>query len=147
MEAAMTVASILGRKGREVVTTSPDRSLQDIATTLVERNIGAVIVTDAHGKVLGMLSERDIVRAMARDGASALDDPVSRHMTERVVTTTEDATIPDTMERMTAGRFRHLPVIANERLVGLISIGDVVKWRLAEIEGEHQALKEYIATA
>ncbi len=143
----MTVASILGRKGRDVVTTSPDRSLQDIATTLVERNIGAVIVTDREGRVLGMLSERDIVRAMARDGASALDDPVSRHMTERVVTTTEDATVPDTMERMTAGRFRHLPVIANERLVGLISIGDVVKWRLAEIEGEHQALKEYIATA
>jgi CBS domain-containing protein len=143
----MTVASILGRKGRDVVTTSPDRSLQDIATTLVERNIGAVIVTDREGRVLGMLSERDIVRAMAREGASALDDPVSRHMTERVVTTTEDATVPDTMERMTAGRFRHLPVIANERLVGLISIGDVVKWRLAEIEGEHQALKEYIATA
>jgi CBS domain-containing protein len=143
----MTVASILGRKGRDVVTTSPDRSLQDIATTLVERNIGAVIVTDPQGKVLGMLSERDIVRAMARNGASALDDPVSRHMTERVVTTTEDATVPDTMERMTAGRFRHLPVIASERLVGLISIGDVVKWRLAEIEGEHQALKEYIATA
>jgi CBS domain-containing protein len=143
----MTVASILGRKGRDVVTTSPDRSLQDIATTLVERNIGAVIVTDREGRVLGMLSERDIVRAMARDGASALDDPVSRHMTERVVTTTEDATVPDTMERMTAGRFRHVPVIANERLVGLISIGDVVKWRLAEIEGEHQALKEYIATA
>ena len=143
----MTVASILGRKGRDVVTTSPDRSLQDIATTLVERNIGAVIVTGPEGKVLGMLSERDIVRAMARQGASALDDAVSRHMTERVVTTTEDATVPDTMERMTAGRFRHLPVIANDRLVGLISIGDVVKWRLAEIEGEHQALKEYIGTA
>jgi CBS domain-containing protein len=84
---------------------------------------------------------------LARQGASALDDPVSRHMTERVVTTTEDATIPHTMERMTAGRFRHLPVIANDRLVGLISIGDIVKWRLAEIESEHQALKEYIATA
>jgi len=72
---------------------------------------------------------------------------VSRHMTERVVTTTEDATIPGTMELMTSGRFRHLPIVANDRLVGLISIGDIVKWRLAEIESEHQALREYIATA
>jgi CBS domain-containing protein len=143
----MAVASILAQKGREVVTASPDRSLQDVATILAERKIGAIVITDSQGKVLGMLSERDIVRAMARQGASALDDPVSRHMTERVVTTTEDATIPETMERMTAGRFRHLPVIANDRLVGMISIGDIVKWRLAEIESEHQALKEYIATA
>ncbi|GAC1331014.1 MAG: CBS domain-containing protein [Beijerinckiaceae bacterium] len=143
----MTVASILAQKGRDVVTTLPERTMQDIATVLAERKIGAVIVTESDGKVLGILSERDIVRAMARQGASALDDPVSRHMTSRVVTTTEDATIPDTMERMTAGRFRHLPVVANDRLVGVVSIGDIVKWRLAEIVSEHQALKEYIATA
>jgi CBS domain-containing protein len=143
----MTVASILAQKGRDVVTTRPDRTMQDIATVLAERRIGAVIVTESDGKVLGILSERDIVRAMARQGASALDDPVSRHMTSRVVTTTEDATIPDTMEQMTAGRFRHLPVVADDRLVGVVSIGDIVKWRLAEIVSEHQALKEYIATA
>jgi CBS domain-containing protein len=143
----MAVTSILAQKGREVVTAPPDRSLQDVATILAERKIGAIVITNNNGKVLGMLSERDIVRAMAREGASALDDPVSRHMTERVITTTEDATIPDTMELMTSGRFRHLPVIANDRLVGMISIGDIVKWRLAEIESEHQALREYIATA
>jgi CBS domain-containing protein len=143
----MTVASILAQKGREVVTAAPDRSMQDVATILAERKIGAIVITDSQGKVLGMLSERDIVRAMARQGASALDDPVSRHMTERVITTAETATIPETMERMTAGRFRHLPVVASEKLVGMISIGDIVKWRLAEIESEHQALKEYIATA
>jgi CBS domain-containing protein len=94
----MAVASILAQKGREVVTASPDRTLQDVATILAERKIGAIVITDGQGKVLGMLSERDIVRAMARQGAGALDDPVSRHMTERVVTTTEDATIPGTME-------------------------------------------------
>ena len=88
----MAVASILAQKGREVVTASPDRTLQDVATILAERKIGAIVITDGQGKVLGMLSERDIVRAMARQGAGALDDPVSRHMTERVVTTTEDAT-------------------------------------------------------
>ncbi len=143
----MAVASILAQKGRDVVTASPDKTLQDVATILAERKIGAIVITDGDGKVLGMLSERDIVRAMARQGAGALDDPVSRHMTERVITTSEDATIPDTMELMTAGRFRHLPVISNGRLCGLISIGDIVKWRLAEIESEHQALREYIATA
>jgi CBS domain-containing protein len=143
----MAVASILAQKGRDVLTASPDKTLQDVATVLAERKIGAIVVTDSDGKVLGMLSERDIVRAMARQGAGALDDPVSRHMTEKVVTTTEDATIPDTMELMTSGRFRHLPVISNGRLCGLISIGDIVKWRLAEIESEHQALREYIATA
>ncbi len=143
----MAVASILAQKGRDVVTASPDKTLQDVATILAERKIGAIVITDGDGKVLGMLSERDIVRAMARQGAGALDDPVSRHMTERVITTSEDATIPDTMELMTAGRFRHLPVISNGRLCGLISIGDIVKWRLAEIETEHQALREYIATA
>ena len=82
----MAVASILAQKGREVVTAPPDRSLQDVATILAERKIGAIVITNNNGKVLGMLSERDIVRAMAREGASALDDPVSRHMTERVIT-------------------------------------------------------------
>ena len=115
----MAVASILAQKGREVVTAPPDRSLQDVATILAERKIGAIVITDNSGRVLGMLSERDIVRAMAREGASALDDPVSRHMTERVVTTTEDATIPDTMERMTPAVSVIFPVIANERLVGI----------------------------
>src|SRR5947199_733636 len=104
----MAVASILAQKGREVVTAPPDRSLQDVATILAERKIGAIVITDNSGKVLGMLSERDIVRAMAREGASALDVPVSRHMTERVITETEDATIPDKMMRMAAGRCSRL---------------------------------------
>lgn len=96
--------------------------------------------------MLGILSERDIVRAVAA-GPAALDDAVSKHMTERVITCAPDMLIYDVMDMMTAGRFRHLPVIAHDRLAGLISIGDVVKFRVAEIEAETRAMRDYIATA
>ncbi len=143
----MTVARILAVKGREVFTTQPHRTLQETAELLGLKNIGAVVVTGADGAVLGIISERDIVRALAQSGAVALNDPVSRHMTCEVFTTTSNACIHDIMERMTHSRFRHVPVVEEHRLTGLISIGDVVKHRIAEIETEHRALRDYIATA
>lgn len=143
----MTVSRILAIKGRDVITTQPHRTLAEVAQLLSDKGIGALVVTDAAGAVMGIVSERDVVRAVARQGGVALDDAVSRHMTARVVTAQETATINGLMQQMTAGRFRHVPVVENGRLVGLISIGDVVKHRLEEYEQEQQALKDYIATA
>ena len=102
-----------------------------------------MVVAGADGKVLGILSERDIVRALAK-GAGTLQDPVSRYMTPKVVTCTVDTLVVDAMEEMTNGRFRHLPVVEGGKLAGIISIGDVVKHRLAEIQHETEALREYI---
>ena len=143
----MNVEHILAAKGRDVLTIEPDRTLADAARVLTERKIGAVVVTDAGRAVLGILSERDIVRAVAREGAAALDHPVSRYMTGKVVTCTGHSSINELMEVMTERKFRHVPIVENGRLSGIISIGDVVKHRVAEIEAEHQALREYIATA
>jgi CBS domain-containing protein len=143
----MTVDHILKDKGRTVVTMHPRQTLADAARILSERRIGAVIITDQEHPVIGILSERDIVRAVARDGATALDHPVSRHMTTKVVTCAGASAINDVMELMTTGKFRHVPVIEEGQLRGIVSIGDIVKHRLAEIEAEHQALREYIATA
>ena len=124
----MTVGLILASKGRDVVTIPPHRTLTDAVQLLAEKRIGAVIVAGADGKVLGILSERDIVRALAA-GSHVMGDPVSRG---------------DIMEDMTSGRFRHMPVVEGGRLAGIISIGDVVKFRLAEFQHEAEALKEYI---
>lgn len=143
----MTVSRILATKGRDVITTQPHRTLSEVAQLLSDKGIGALVVTDVSGEVLGIVSERDVVRAVARQGVAALDDAVSRHMTVRVVTARETTTINALMQQMTAGRFRHVPVTADGRLVGLISIGDVVKHRLEEYESEQKALKDYIATA
>ena len=143
----MNVEHILAAKGRDVLTIEPDRTLAEAARALTERKIGAVEVTDAGRAVLGILSERDIVRAVAREGAAALDHPVSRYMTAKVVTCTGHSSINELMEVMTERKFRHVPIVENGRLAGIISIGDVVKHRVAEIETEHQALREYIATA
>ncbi len=143
----MTVALILAAKGNDVTTTQPHRTLQEVAAILAERGIGAVIVTGGDGEVLGILSERDIVRAVGRQGVGVLQESVSKFMTSKVVTARMDESIDHVMEQMTAGRFRHLPVINNGRLVGVVSIGDVVKHRLESIESEHRALREYIATA
>lgn len=143
----MTVARILATKGREVVTTQPHRTLKEAAETLAAHGIGAVVVSDVQGTVHGILSERDIVRAISRGGAKALDDAVSVHMTSRVVMTTEAESVFETMEKMNDGRFRHLPVLKEGKLAGIVSIGDVVRYRLAEMEHEHMAMREYIATA
>jgi CBS domain-containing protein len=143
----MTVALILAAKGNDVTTTQPDKTLLEVSAILAERGIGAVIVTGGNGEVLGILSERDIVRSIGQQGVGVLEDSASKHMTSRVVTARMDESIDRAMERMTSGRFRHLPVIDNGRLVGVVSIGDVVKHRLESIESEHRALREYIASA
>ena len=142
----MTIARILATKGRDVVTAQPYRTLLEICEILAARRIGAVVIADAHGQLLGILSERDIVRAIGQAGASALDDPASSHMTTEVVTISENETLLVTVEKMNNGRFRHMPIMKNGRLDGLISIGDVMKFRLAEMEREQSALREYIAT-
>lgn len=139
----MTVGLILASKGRDVVTIPPHRTLTDAVQLLAEKRIGAVVVAGADGKVLGILSERDIVRALAA-GSHVMGDPVSRYMTAKVVTCGPDSLIGDIMEDMTSGRFRHMPVVEGGRLAGIISIGDVVKFRLAEFQHEAEALKEYI---
>lgn len=143
----MTVKAILSRKGRDVVTIAPSATLLEAAKLLAERRIGAVVVTGADHRVAGILSERDIVRALGERGASALDENVAAVMTRKVTTCNEADTVVAIMERMTAGKFRHVPVVDQGRLVGVISIGDVVNHRLHEIEGETNALREYIATA
>lgn len=140
----MNVRSILEAKGRSVATISPDATLADAAHLLAERRIGAVVVTGSGMSVAGILSERDIVRAVSERGAAALDRTVADTMTRNVVTCTEADTIGQLMEQMTAGKFRHLPVVDQGRLVGIMSIGDVVKWRLADMETEAAALKDYI---
>ncbi len=143
----MNVEHILSEKGREVVTIAPDLTLAYAARTLAKHRIGAVVVSDSSQPVLGILSERDIVRALAASGGAALGEPVSRYMTEKVVTCTTRSAINDLMETMTTGKFRHVPIVENGRLLGIVSIGDIVKFRVAEIENESRALREYIATA
>lgn len=143
----MTVRRILAAKGRDVVTIAPNETLADAARTLSAKGLGALVVVGSPGEVVGMLSERDIVRSIVARGPEALEEMVSDSMTAEVVTTTESATVQTVMGQMTDGRFRHLPVIEGGALVGIVSIGDVVKHRLAEMESEQQALREYIATA
>jgi CBS domain-containing protein len=143
----MTVKAILSRKGTDVVTVEPKTNLNEAVQLLGQRRIGAVVVTGADRRVIGILSERDIVRAMGERGHQILDETVDSVMTRRVVTCAEADTVSEIMERMTAGKFRHVPVIENGRLAGIISIGDVVKYRLEEIQKESEALKEYILTA
>ena len=143
----MTVKAILSRKGSDVVTIAPTANLSEAVKLLAERRIGAVIVTGADNRVAGILSERDIVRVLGERGADALGDNIAAVMTRKVTTCVEADTVADIMERMTTGKFRHVPVVEQGRLTGVISIGDVVKFRVEEIERESDALREYIATA
>ena len=143
----MTVKAILSRKGSDVVTIAPTANLSEAVKLLAQRRIGAVIVTGADNRVAGILSERDIVRVLGERGADALGDNIAAVMTRKVTTCVETDTVSDIMERMTTGKFRHVPVVEQGRLVGVISIGDVVKFRVEEIERESDALREYIATA
>lgn len=143
----MTVRTILSLKGRDVATILPQAMLADAARLLSEKRIGAVVVIGPGQTVAGILSERDIVRALSKHGAGALAQTVESVMTREVVTCGPEETIPSLMQRMTAGRFRHVPVVEHGRLAGIVSVGDVVKHRLEEMERESQALKKYIATA
>ncbi len=143
----MNVARILADKGRDVLTTQPHRTVKEVAAQLASRGVGAVVVSDAAHAVLGIVSERDIVRAIGAGATSVLEEPVSRYMTAKVTTVEESASIDRVMELMTEGRFRHLPVVENGRLVSIVSIGDVVKRHVNAIDSERRALRDYIATA
>ncbi len=142
----MNVASILNEKGREVTTASPEMSLAEAAKTLDDKRIGAVVVTDAAGAIRGVLSERDITRCIARRGAAALQETVESAMTADVVTASPSDKIDSVMGLMTDRRIRHLPVVEDGRLAGIISIGDVVKRKIAAAEAEAEAMKSYIST-
>jgi CBS domain-containing protein len=143
----MTVSIVLAGKGRDVVTIEPNVTLAAAVELLAEKRIGAVVIVGADRRIVGILSERDIVRALAEQGRKALDEPVSAAMTRKVSTCHERETISSIMERMTLGKFRHVPVVDQGRLAGIISIGDVVKHRLSEVERDSAALRDYILTA
>jgi CBS domain-containing protein len=143
-EATMSVRRILDQKGSAVFTISPGSTLADAARMLVEHRIGALIVAGPDRSVAGILSERDIVRAVANGGMAALDAKVSTQMTSKVITCAPASTIHEVMGMMSAGKFRHVPVLSGGQLEGMISIGDVVKHRLAELEHESQSLRDYI---
>ena len=143
----MSVSIILEQKGRNVLTAKPGDRLGDIASVLAERKVGAVVITDADAKILGILSERDIVRVIGTKGATALDLSAQDVMTKSVKLCSESDSITKVMQKMTLGRFRHLPVEKDGKLAGIISIGDVVKKRIEDIEREAEEIRTYIASA
>jgi CBS domain-containing protein len=143
----MTVKGILSRKGSSVVTLEPNASLAVAIKLLAERRIGALVITGADHRIVGILSERDIVRTLADRGPAALGEPLAEVMTRKVVTCSDNETVCEIMERMTSGKFRHIPVVEQGRLVGIVSIGDIVKSRVEEMEKESAALQDYIRTA
>lgn len=143
----MTVNDILLHKGSEVITIEPTATVAAAVRMLVQRRIGALLVTGADRRIVGIISERDVVRVLDESGATSLDKPVAEVMTRKVVTCDRHETISGIMERITSGKFRHVPVIEHGRLAGIVSIGDVVKARLSQLEHEQNALCEYIRTA
>src|ERR1700716_1715268 len=145
-ETTMTVRAILDTKGHDILSVEPDAKLSAAVKLLSDRRIGAVLVMSG-GRIEGILSERDIVRVLGERGAAVLDEPVGAVMTRKVVHCREKDTVSSIMERMTTGKFRHLPVVEDDKVVVLISIGDVVKWRVKEFENEQEALQNYIKTA
>ena len=140
----MFVSDILAEKGGLVYTVTPGTTVGDIARQLSTRRIGSVLVVDRLDQVAGIVSERDLVHAIATHGTPALTLEATHVMTRNVVSCDPDDSIDQVMQIMTAGRFRHLPVVQRGELIGLISIGDVVKARLAETEHEKEALRAYI---
>jgi len=143
----MTVKTILSTKGSNVTTTEPTATLESGIRILAERGIGALVVLGADHRVIGILSERDVVRALAERGAGALTEPLARVMTREISTCTQSDTADSIMEQMTADKFRHVPVVEEERLVGIVSIGDVVKHTLKGMKRESEALHDYIQTS
>jgi CBS domain-containing protein len=143
----MTVKAILSTKGSDVTTTEPTATLESGIRILAERGIGALVVLGADHRVIGILSERDVVRALAERGAGALTEPLARAMTRKISTCTQSETVNTIMEQMTADKFRHVPVVEEERLVGIVSIGDVVKHTLMGMKLESEALHDYIQTS
>ncbi len=143
----MTVSVILANKGREVVSIEPNASLAEAVRLLAEKRIGAAVILGADRRLAGIISERDIVRVLAERGAAVLDEPVSQTMTRKVESCNESDTVSQIMQRMTEGKFRHMPVVDQGQVVGVVSIGDIVKYRLHEMERESTAMRDYIMTA
>jgi CBS domain-containing protein len=141
----MNVAAILRQKGRAVTTAPPSITLLEVANRLAHKRIGAIVVVDAQGELVGIVSERDIIKALSESGPDCLMQPVSARMTRQVVTCRETDTVDELMAMMTVRRFRHLPVVTDGSLAGIVSIGDVVKHHVAEIEMEATAMRDYIA--
>jgi CBS domain-containing protein len=142
----MTVKAILEKKGRDVFTLGPNEKLTEAIRILTEQRIGALVITNGDRKIVGILSERDIVRVIAREGAAALEQTVRAAMTPKVNICNENHTVNEVMEIMTKGRFRHLPVEKDGMLDGIVSIGDVVKHRIEDVEREVEEIRAYIAT-
>ena len=140
----MSVQHILAQKGRQIEAIGPDAQIAQAILHLASKRIGAILVIGENEAIIGILSERDIVRALVA-GSHALEDRVRDHMTELVVTCSPDTSVAEVMDLMTRGRFRHVPVVSEGELVGIVSIGDVVKHRLAEMEDEKSAIIAYIA--
>lgn len=143
----MNVAGILAQKGAHVITVPPTASLTEACDVLTEHRIGAVVVAGPDGKAVGVFSERDVVRAISRDGAGVLDQPVSSVMTRALITASSTTSINSLMELMTEKRVRHIIIMDEGRLAGFVSIGDVVKRKIESAEAEAGALKAYIETA
>ena len=143
----MTVSVILAAKGRDVVTIGVAAKVHEAVAVLATKRIGALVVMGEGSRLAGIVSERDIVRALAGEPATTLERPLAEIMTRAVVTCSEEETIDSVMSRMTRGRFRHLPVVTGGRLAGIISIGDVVKARIGQVEREAEEMRAYIATA
>jgi len=143
----MNVAAILKLKGSGVVTTTKDKSLLDIAKLLAQQGIGCIVIEGDDGKVAGIVSERDLVRAIGQAGPEVLKEPVSDFMTKKVVTAREADTVDRLMSEMTVHQFRHMPVVERGRLRGLVSIGDLVKMHVADAELESGAMRHYITAA
>jgi CBS domain-containing protein len=140
----MFVRDILADKGTDVTTVGPDMIIRDFAAVLVDKRIGAVVVIGGDGRVAGVISERDVIHGIAGHGAGCLDLKVGALMSTDVISCGPDTTINEVMNRMTERRIRHLPVMDGDALVGVVSIGDVVKRRIAEAERENSQLREYI---
>jgi CBS domain-containing protein len=143
----MPVKAILDQKGADVTTIQPTADLASAVKLLAERRIGALVVVGPDQRIAGIVSERDIIRVLAERGAAALHQTVRQVMTSTVVTCNRSETVSSIMERMTAGKFRHLPIVEENQLIGIVTIGDAVKYRLQEIEFESAALREYIRSA
>jgi CBS domain-containing protein len=143
----MRISDVIRAKGNAVVTVQPDIDVRSLLAVLAEHRIGAVVVSTDGGAVDGIVSERDIVRALADRGATVISEPVSEIMTREVQTCTPETPVVELMSVMTHGRFRHVPVVVNDRLVAIVSIGDIVKNRVGELEIERDSLTSYITSA
>lgn len=141
----MLIAHVLRDKGGAVHTLPADATLEHAAKELERRKVGSLVVVDEKGEIVGVLSERDLTREIARRGAACLSDRAGAAMTRDVITARSDETIDDGLARMTDRRVRHLPVVDNGRLIGIVSIGDLVKHRIAAVEAEAAAMQAYIA--